>query len=125
MNRPMRGLILTLAALAGWPAVAQTPAVNGARAAGLVGERFDGYLGISGPVSNIVRGQVGSINIQRRSLYANLGTQRGASGQDVGVAAGCELLGRVGVGGAYMLPDGGWRRRLAGQPVPVPDYCRR
>jgi uncharacterized protein len=106
------------------PALAQTPAVNSARAAGLVGERYDGYLGIAAGVPAQVRSQVGSINIQRRSLYTNLAASKGASGQDVGITAGCELLGRVGVGQAYMLMDGAWRHRAPGEPAPVPDYCR-
>jgi len=41
----------------------------------------------------------------------------------VGVTAGCELLGRVAIGEAYMLQDGRWRRRAAGESAPRPDYC--
>jgi uncharacterized protein YdbL (DUF1318 family) len=116
-------LALIIAAAAG-PAAAQTPAIDAARAAGAVGERYDGYLGIAGPVSAAVRGQVSRVNIQRRSLYSNLGSQKGATPQEVGITAGCQLLARVAVGHAYMLSDGAWRRRLAGQPAPIPDYCR-
>jgi uncharacterized protein len=106
------------------PVLAQTPAVNAARAAGLIGERFDGYIGVAAPVPAAVRSQVASINIQRRKLYSNLAARRGASPQDVGITAACQLLARVGVGEAYMLADGAWRRRAAGQPAPVPDSCR-
>ena len=106
------------------PAFAQTPAINAARAAGIVGERYDGYIGVAGSASAAVRSQVASINIQRRKLYSNLAGRRGASPQDVGVTAGCQLLARVGVGEVYMWVDGKWRRRSAGQPAPVPDYCR-
>ena len=113
-------LILAVAA----PAAAQTPAVDAARATGTVGERYDGSLGVAGPVSPAVRSQVSRINIQRRTLYSNLAASRGASPQDVGITAGCQLLRRVQVGESYMLADGQWRRRGAGQPAPVPDYCR-
>jgi uncharacterized protein YdbL (DUF1318 family) len=106
------------------PALAQTPAVDSARAAGAVGERFDGYLGIAAPVDRPVRSQVASINIQRRSLYSNLAASKGVSPRDVGITAACELLGRVAVGGAYMLADGAWRHRAPGQRAPVPGYCR-
>jgi uncharacterized protein YdbL (DUF1318 family) len=106
------------------PVAAQTPAVDAARAAGQVGERYDGYMGVTSAASAVVRSQVASINIQRRTLYSRLAASRGASPQDVGITAGCELLGRVGVGEAYLWGDGQWRRRLAGQPAPVPDYCR-
>ena len=122
----MRSRLLIYAAclVCAAPVAAQTPAVDAARAAGPVGERYDGYMGVSGSASAVVRSQVSSINIQRRTLYSRLAGSRGASPQDVGITAGCELLGRVGVGQAYLWGDGQWRRRLAGQPAPVPDYCR-
>jgi uncharacterized protein YdbL (DUF1318 family) len=115
---------LLLVALLAVPAVAQTPAVDAARAAGQIGERYDGYLGVAGPVSAAVRSQVASINIRRRSLYSNLAASRGVSPSDVGITAGCQLLARVGVGEAYLWTEGGWRRRAPGQPAPVPSYCR-
>jgi len=117
-----KGLVLALIAAA--PAAAQTPAVDAARSAGSVGERYDGYLGIAGAASGAVRSQVATINIQRRSLYSNLAASKGVSPQDVGVTAGCQLLARVSVGESYMWADGAWRRRSAGQGSPVPDYCR-
>ena len=120
MRRILTGLMLCCAV----PALGQTPAIEAARAAGAVGERFDGYLGIAAPVSAAVQSQVSRINIQRRSLYSNLAANKGVSPSDVGVTAGCELLGRVAAGQSYMLGDGKWRRRLAGQPAPIPDYCR-
>jgi uncharacterized protein YdbL (DUF1318 family) len=105
-------------------ALAQTPAVDAARMKGAVGERYDGYIGVAAPVAPAVRSQVARINIQRRALYSRLAASRGASPQDVGITAGCELLARVGTGEAYMLSDGAWRRRAAGQGAPLPDYCR-
>ena len=110
-------------ALAG-PAVAQTAPVDAARMSGAVGERFDGYIGVAAPVSGLVRSQVSTINIRRRSLYSSLAARKGASPQDVGVTAGCTLLARTPVGGSYMLSDGAWRHRGAGQAAPAPDYCR-
>jgi uncharacterized protein YdbL (DUF1318 family) len=105
------------------PAAAQSPAVDAAIAAGQVGERYDGYLGVVSAVSPSLRAQVARINIERRSIYSNFATSRRVSPQDVGITAGCQLLGRVGVGQAYLLSDGSWRRRGAGQPAPVPNYC--
>jgi uncharacterized protein YdbL (DUF1318 family) len=104
--------------------MAQSNGVNSARSAGIVGERYDGYLGLASAAPPGVRGQVATINIQRRSLYSRLASSRGASPVDVGITAGCQLLARISVGEAYLLGDGVWRRRLAGQPAPVPDYCR-
>jgi uncharacterized protein YdbL (DUF1318 family) len=109
--------------LLGASAAAQTPAVDAARAAGIIGERYDGYIGVQGVASAALRSQVARINIQRRSLYSKLASSKGASPQDVGITAGCQLLARVGVGEAYMWADGTWRRRAAGQSA-IPDYCR-
>ncbi len=106
------------------PAEAQTPMVDAARQAGIVGERFDGYIGLVVTPSPGLRSQVAAINIRRRSLYSNLAASKGVSPQEVGITAGCQLLARLQVGQAYMLADGQWRRRLPGQAPPIPDYCR-
>ena len=84
--------------LEGGPGQQHTLSPDGTRAAGAIGERYDGYLGVAAPVSDAVRSQVASINIQRRTLYSNLAAKRGASPQDVGITAGCQLLSRVAVG---------------------------
>jgi uncharacterized protein YdbL (DUF1318 family) len=92
-----------------------------------VGERFDGYLGYASPAAAIggpARTQTEGVNIRRRALYTGLAERRQVSPSEVGITAGCTLLGRVAVGEAYLLSDGVWRRRGAGQGAPVPDYCR-
>jgi uncharacterized protein YdbL (DUF1318 family) len=107
------------------PAVAQdSPAIVAGRQAGTVGERYDGYLGYTPAASAEARRQVAAVNIKRRSLYTGLAQRRGATVQEVGIAAGCELLGRVGPGEAYMLSDNSWHKRGAGEAAPAPDYCR-
>ena len=113
---------VALLAIAG--AAAAQSAYFDARAAGQVGERFDGYLGYpqAQPVAQ-ARSQTEALNIRRRALYSDLAQRRGVSPQEVGITAGCTLLARVAVGERYMLADGQWRTRAAGQPVPVPDYC--
>ncbi len=106
-------------------ASAQSPVVDVARAQGVVGERYDGYMGLAAPASAALRGAVGSVNIKRRALYSNLAAKKGVSPQEVGMTAGCQLLARLTVGEAYLLSDGKWQRRMAGAPAPVPAYCGR
>jgi len=114
------GMALALAA----PLAAQnSPTVAAGLASGVIGERFDGYLGYVRSVSPALSRQVDAINIRRRTLYSNLAARRGVSPGDVGITAACSLLSRVDVGQAYMLGDGKWRRRAPGQAAPVPDYC--
>ena len=125
MRALLSGLGLMLAALAAAPAATQEPApLAQARAAGAIGERYDGYIGVAAATSPAVRSAVAAINIKRRSLYSNLAQRRGVAAQDVGITAACTLLARVGVGEAYLLADGQWRRRGSADGPPRPDYCR-
>ena len=119
--------ILGLVALEGvsGAAVAQSPVVEQARAQGVAGERYDGYMGLAAPASPALRSAVGVVNIKRRALYYELAAKKGVSPQEVGLTAGCQLLARLTVGEAYLLSDGKWRRRTAGSPAPVPAYCGR
>lgn len=112
-----------LALVAAASAAGAQSAYFDARAAGQVGERFDGYLGFAAPPGPQARQQAEAINIRRRALYTDLAQRRGVSPQEVGITAGCTLLGRVEAGESYLLADGSWRRRSPGQPAPVPDYC--
>lgn len=119
-----RFLLAAIALAVAAPAAAQSPLVDQGRAQGIVGERYDGYLGLAQPASAALRSAVGAINIKRRSLYSDLAARKGATPQEVGLTAGCQLLARVAVGEAYLLPDGTWRRRAAGTPAQLPAYCR-
>lgn len=120
----MKRIFFALALGIGAAAAGQTPMLDQARAAGQVGERYDGYLGLGANASATLRNQVATINIRRRKIYSDFAASRQVSPQEVGITAGCQLLGRVGIGEAYMHSDGVWRRRLAGQAAPLPDYCR-
>ena len=69
------GLALAVLAvpLGSAPAVAQPRGRSRRpRGSGMVGERFDGYLGFAAPPSRALRAQVEAINIRRRSLYSSL-----------------------------------------------------
>ena len=114
-----------LSVLAAPVAAQSSPVIIAARSTGQVGERYDGYLGYALPPEPRLRAQVESVNIRRRAFYSDLAAKRGASRVEVGITAGCELLGSVAVGETYLLGDNVWRRRAPGQAPPIPDYCRR
>jgi len=106
------------------PAAAQTsPTIRAAKAAGQVGERYDGFLGYASYLPAPTRREVDAVNIRRRAHYSNLAAAKGVSPQDVGITAGCITLRSVQIGEAYLLADNVWRRRAAGQSAPVPSYC--
>ena len=123
----MRALVLAAAILV-VPAMAaaQAPAaVADARARGLVGERFDGYLGVvAADADEPLRNRVQAVNIRRRALYSDLAERRGASVEQVAMTAACQLLPTVQVGERYLASDKVWRTRVAGQELLVPDHCR-
>jgi hypothetical protein len=124
----MSKFILLLFMFAGLTAAVPVTAQEGAaivqaRRAGVVGERFDGYLGFVTPNPPAdLRRQVNAVNIRRRSLYYDLAARKGVSPEEVGITAACSLLRRIGVGEYYLPGQGGWRRYTAGQS-PVPAYC--
>ena len=117
-------LAALLALASAVPAIAQmSPTIRAAKAAGEVGERYDGYLGMAANAPVAVRHEVEAINIRRRSHYSNLASAKGVTPQDVGITAGCITLRSVAVGEPYLLADNVWRRRTAMQSVPTPNYC--
>ncbi|MGQ0589897.1 MAG: YdbL family protein [Sphingosinicella sp.] len=127
MNRRMKWMIaaaLGLAVAAGGTAYAMQDAAAQLRATGQVGEQADGYLGIVGGGSGVLRSQMEAINIQRRAAYTQLAAQRNATIEEVAAATACQLFAtRVGPGQYYRLPDGVWRRRNGNEPVPRPSHC--
>ena len=123
--KPLWLLVAALGMVAAPVTAQSSPVIVAAKSAGQLGERYDGYLGYAVVPDARLRAQVESVNIRRRALYTELAGKRGASRVDVGITAGCELLGSVAVGQAYLLSDNIWRRRTAGEAVPVPDYCSR
>ena len=120
------GILIAAAAtfLALPAAAAQNPAtIDAARQAGIVGERYDGYMGFVGTPSAELRRQVAAVNLRRRNLYIGLGGRRSVGPHVVGIATACELIPRLASGQFYLLADGVWRRRIAGQAVALPSYC--
>lgn len=124
----MKRLVPLLIALANLTVPASAPAqepaaIVHARQAGLVGERYDGYLGlVAANPSDALRKQVSAINIRRRALYYDLASRKGVTPEEVGITAACSLFRRIGVGEYYLPGQGGWRRYAAGTS-PVPSYC--
>lgn len=105
------------------PARAQSGAVAGAIASGIVGEQSDGYLGVAGSVSADIRAEVDSINIKRRAAYTDLAAKRGVTVADVAAATGCQTLAnRVKSGQAYRIGTGSWQTKGAGA-IALPSYC--
>ena len=115
-------LVMAAAALAlsglATPAVAQRdPAYGAARAAGQIGEKMDGYIGIVGAESAELRRIVNDINIKRRAVYSEKAQSANATLEEYAFAAGCQAILKTAAGEKYQGPNGSWQTRGAGAPL--------
>jgi uncharacterized protein YdbL (DUF1318 family) len=111
----MRSILLTglafLLALA-WSAPGRAGEIDDAKRAGLVGERFDGYLGaVEAQPSEATQRLVTTINTQRREKYREIAANNGIALDQVERLSGQKLIQRAAAGHFVMLPDGGWTRK--------------
>ena len=103
------------------PAFAQRdPAYEAARAAGQVGEKMDGYLGIVGGADASLRRLVDDLNIKRRAVYADKAKAANATLEEYAFTAGCVAIARTSAGEKYQAPDGSWQTRGASAPIRDP-----
>lgn len=95
-------------------AVAQAAelSLGDAKQQGLVGEQYDGYLGVvvSSP-SPSVRALVNDINGKRRAEYNRIAKANGISVSDVEALAGRKSLEKTYSGGYIKLEGQDWRRK--------------
>jgi len=86
-------------------------AVDAAKAAGIVGEQADGYLGIVTSADGTVTAAVNEINSGRRAVYSQTASKSGTTPDAAGQATGAQLIGRT-PAGQYIKPiGGGWTKK--------------
>lgn len=109
------GAIVLMLCLAGLglsalPAAAQS--VDEAKAAGQIGERIDGYLGVvDANAPERVRALVDRVNAQRRAKYAEIAKERGTPVAAVAQIAGTKLIERAPEGQYVLGANGRWRQK--------------
>jgi len=119
----MRKLLIPVLALAiaATPALGQRdPAYAVARAAGQVGEKMDGYLGIVGTPTHELRTMVDDLNIKRKAVYAQQAQAQHATVEEYALTAGCLAIARTVPGEKYQAPDGSWATRTSAPPLRDP-----
>lgn len=92
------------------------PAYAAARAAGQVGEKMDGYLGIVGSATPELRAIVDDLNIKRKAVYAQKAKAQRATVEEYAFTSGCLLISQTRPGEKYQAPGGGWQTRGSGAP---------
>jgi len=99
------------------PALAQRdPAYAAARAAGQVGEKMDGYLGIVGAPTAALKTMVDDLNIKRKAVYAQQAQAQHATVEEYALTAGCLAIARTVPWEKYQAPDGSWATRTSAPP---------
>jgi uncharacterized protein YdbL (DUF1318 family) len=82
-----------------------------AKAAGLIGEQLDGYLGVVRPdAPSDVKALVNSINSQRRAEYERIAKKNGVSVDEVARITGQKVIQQA-APGHYVQTPSGWQRR--------------
>jgi hypothetical protein len=99
------------AGVAGWPAAALALSLDEAKAAGLVGEQPDGYLGVVAGAQPDVASMVERINSERRAHYVEIAKRNGTSVSAVEALAGKKTIERTPSGEYVMVPGRGWVRK--------------
>ena len=91
------------------------PAYAAARAAGQIGEKTDGYLGVIAGGAD-VRKLADDLNIKRRANYTERARAQNATVEEYAFTQGCLLIARTAPGEKYQGPDGSWQTRGSGGP---------
>jgi len=99
--------LLVVLALASGPASAQS--LDALRAAGVVGERFDGLAAVRDPgASAEVRSLVQQVNQQRQQIYGQRAGQEGVPIDQVGRVYAAEILRNAPAGTWFLAENGQW-----------------
>jgi uncharacterized protein YdbL (DUF1318 family) len=86
-------------------------AVDAAKAAGIVGEQADGYLGVVTSADPAVMAALTNINNGRANVYADAAAKSGVTRDAAGQATGATLIGRVPPGQYYKPLGGPWTKK--------------
>jgi uncharacterized protein len=110
------GAAVLLALATATPAIAQTAAakaaVDAAKAAGIVGEQADGFLGFVKPGDAAQQAAVAEINAGRAQLYREAAAKNGVSAQAAGASAYTNVVqARIKPGEYFKPAGGGWTRK--------------
>jgi uncharacterized protein YdbL (DUF1318 family) len=112
MMSVVRLAAIVLVALGLWAAPAAAASLDQAKAAGQVGERIDGYVGVvDAGAPGDVKALVEKINAERKAKYAEIAQKQGAPVAAVAQIAGKKLIERAPKGEYVMGADGQWQRK--------------
>ena len=109
--RTLTVLLLALALALPLATQARAGPLDDAKAAGWVGERPDGYLGVVPGAPASAQNLAQDINAKRRAKYQGVADAQGTSLAAVEAVAGEKLIGRASPGEMVMGASGQWVRK--------------
>lgn len=104
-------LALLALSLSTWASAQSTRLLDGPRAAGTVGERYDGYAVAHGTISPDVAKLLDQVNAERRSVYAERAKNTGAPAEAVGKIYAQEIMKSAPAGTWFLGENGQWTRK--------------
>ncbi len=110
----MKTLIAAFAlSAAATAADAASPAIEAAKAACVVGEQTDGYLGVvdGTKADEALKREVRAVNQQRKAAYAELATRNGVTIEQAAAVTAERLLNGAPAGQCIQSTDGGWVKK--------------
>jgi uncharacterized protein len=99
------GLLLGLAAAA---SAESSRLLDAPRAAGTVGERYDGFAVVRGDASPEIKALVDKVNAERRAVYAERAAKDGAPIEAVGRIYAVEIMRSAPAGTWFLTDTGKW-----------------
>ena len=108
------GALLLAGAVIVMPATdvaAQSRVLDAPRAAGLVGERFDGYAAVRGQASNEIAALVAQVNAERRAVYAQRAAADKVSIEAIGRIYAQEILNLAPPKTWFLSESGQWTQK--------------
>ncbi len=110
LTRMLGALIALAFCLSAAPSLAASE-LDAAKAAGHVGERADGTVGlVSSSAHESAKALVESVNAARKKSYAGIAAKNGLDPAAVAVQAGKKLMGRT-EPGQYVNDGSGWKKK--------------
>lgn len=104
-------VVALLLILGGADSASAQRVLDGPRAAGTVGERYDGFAVMRGNASSDIAALVDSVNAERRQIYAQRAQAQNAPASEIGKVYAAEILKHAPAGTWFLSESGQWTQK--------------
>jgi len=97
--------------VAGFSADASASGLTEPKAKGLIGERYDGYVGIVTKAPADVKALVKTVNVKRKAKYKEIAKKRQQPLSQIELIAGAAAIKKTKAGNYIMKKGGSWQKK--------------